>query len=218
MNEINQTIIPMLPLYTKGVLLTIEVSIEASILATICGLFIASLRMVSPKFIKHIIDLYISFIRGTPVIIQIFVIYYALPTIGIDVPAFISGVIALGLNSTAYVAEIVRGGFNSFPRGQIEAARALGMSRLMTLKDIIIPQIFSIIMPQLTNEFINVVKMSPLLSVITVVELTRVGEQIVGRTYQAVAVYIFLACIYFAINATISCVTNRLEYRLAFKR
>ena len=129
-----------------------------------------------------------------------------------------AGVLAVGFNSAAYVAEIVRGGRSAIPTGHVEAARALGMTKFMTLRRIVLPQIFSVILPQLTNEFINIVKMSPLLSVITVVELTRVGQQIVGRTYQAVSVYLFVALLYLIINVALSYAAKYLERRAAVRR
>lgn len=218
MQETYQTILPMLPLYIKGFQTTIEVSIEAVFLALAAGVLLSFFRLLEIAWLTKLVDFYISFVRGTPVLIQIFIIYYALPAMGIDVAAYWSGVIALGLNSAAYVAEIIRGGLYAIPVGQIESARALGMGKIRTLVRIVLPQVFQVIIPQLTNEFINIVKMSPLLSVITVVELTRVGQQIVGRTYQPVSVYLFIASLYLLLNLSLSLVTSYLESRIALKR
>lgn len=119
-------------------------------------LFLSILRMGKSKIIKHIINIYISFVRGTPIIVQIFIIYYALAMIGLDIPSYQSGVIALSLNSGGFIAEIIRGGLSAIPKGQYEAAEVLKMNKFQTLTRIIFPQVFRIILPQLLSEFISV--------------------------------------------------------------
>lgn len=213
-----QEIISMLPWFYKGLLITLEVSIEAIILGVVFGTVIAVLRLIDFYPLQAFINLYISFVRGTPILIQIFLVFYALPRVGIDVPAFWAGVLALSLNSAAFIAEIIRGGVNMISKGQVEAAHALGMSKYMTIKRIVLPQIFVMTLPQLTNEFISIIKTTPILSVITIVELTRVGQQIVGRTYQPVSIYIFVAAVYLVLNIIIYISMKCLENRLASNR
>lgn len=213
-----QEIISMLPWFYKGLLITLEVSIEAIILGFVLGTIVSLLRLIDFYPLQKLINVYISFIRGTPILIQIFIVFYALPRFGIDIPAFCAGVLALSLNSAAFIAEIIRGGMNMIPKGQVEAAYALGMPKYMTVRRIILPQIFVIILPQLTNEFISIIKTTPILSVITIVELTRVGQQIVGRTYQPVGIYLFVALVYLLLNVTIYISMKYLETRVANNR
>jgi len=213
-----QEIISALPWFYKGLLITLEVSVYAIILGFVLGTLVSLLRLVDFYPLQMLIRVYISFIRGTPILIQIFVVFYALPRFGLDLPAFWAGILALSLNSAAFIAEIIRGGMNMIPKGQVEAAYALGMPKYMVVKRILLPQIFKIILPQLTNEFISIIKTTPILSVITIVELTRVGQQIVGRTYQPVGVYLFIAAVYLVLNVTIYLSMKYLETRVASNR
>ena len=148
--------------------------------------------------------------------VQIFFIYYALPgLLGIDLSPFIAGVLALSLNSAAFVSEILRAGISAIPRGQIEAAKALGLKRRVIWGRVILPHVFIMILPPLTNEFTMLVKASSLLSVITVVELTRTAQQIMIFTYRPVEVMLAAATLYFVICFSLSSVSRRFERRAA---
>lgn len=153
------------------------------------------------RIVKTIANVYISFVRGTPVLVQIYIIYQALAVIGPNLSSFTSGVIALSLNSGGFMAEIMRGGITAIPKGQIEAGYAIGMSKRQIWTRIILPQVFRVVMPQLTSEFINVIKVSPMLSVVAVVELTRTAQRLVNSTYITIPFYITIAIIYFIVCA-----------------
>lgn len=207
-----------LPLLFKGALVTLEVSALAILLGIGVGLLLAMIRLTRYKLLKMPANLYISFVRGTPLLIQIFIVFYSLPAIGLDIPAFQAGVLALSLNSGAFVAEIIRGGIQAIPRGQVEAAQALGMPKFLIVRRIILPQVWAVVIPPLTNEFITILKASPLLSIITVVELTRAGQQIVSVTYRPVEIYLLVAVLYLIINFSLARITGVLERRAALIR
>jgi len=200
-----------MPDLLNGLYYTILVSVEAIMIGFVVGMVLSVLRMGKSKIIKWIISVYISFVRGTPIIVQIFLIYYALAMIGLDIPAFQSGVIALSLNSGGFIAEIIRGGLNAIPKGQYEAAKALGMGNFQTLRRIIFPQVLRITLPQFLNEFIAVIKVSPLLSIIAVVELTRAAQRIVNTTYISLPFYIAIAIMYFILNSILEYAAKKVE-------
>ena len=208
-----------IPLLLKGALITFQVSIIGAFLGIGVGLILILMRMSRLKVINLIARIYISLIRGTPLLVQIFFIFYALPGLmGIDLNPFIAGVLALSLNSGAFVTEILRAGISAIPRGQMEAAKALGLKRMVIWSRIILPQVFALVLPPLTNEFTMLVKASPLLSVITVVELTRTAQQIMIYTYRPVEVMLAAATLYFVICFLLSTFSRRLERRAALIR
>lgn len=153
-------------------------------------------RLASFKDTEKIVAVYISFVRGTPVLVQIYIIYQALAVMGLNLSNLASGIIALSLNSGGFIAEIIRGGLTAVPKGQTEAARALGMSEPKILMRIVFPQVFKVALPQLTSEFINVIKVSPMLSVLAIVELTRTAQRLVTQTYINLPFYIAIAVMY----------------------
>jgi His/Glu/Gln/Arg/opine family amino acid ABC transporter permease subunit len=203
-----------IPLMLKGALITFEISLIGALLGIVVGFILILMRMSSLKLIKYLAEIYISIFRGTPLLLQIFFIYYALPgLLGIDLPPFMAGVLALSLNSGAFVTEVLRGGISAIPSGQFEGAKALGLKRRVIWGRIILPQVFIMILPPLTNELTMLVKASPLLSVITVVELTRTAQQIMMSTYRPVEVMLAAAMLYFVICFALTRLTHRLKGR-----
>ena len=204
-----------IPLMLKGALITFEISIIGALLGIIVGFILILMRMSPLRPIKYLAEIYISIFRGTPLLLQIFFMYYALPgLLGINLPPFIAGVLALSLNSGAFVTEVLRGGISAVPRGQFEGASALGLKRRVIWGRIILPQVFIMILPPLTNELTMLVKASPLLSVITVVELTRTAQQIMILTYRPVEVILAAATLYFVICFMLTRLTHRLQGRV----
>ena len=147
---------------------------------------------------------YIDFVRGTPALVQIFFVYFGLPAIGINLTAPVAAVIALAINSGGYLAEIFRGGIVSVDMGQGEAARSLGMSSGQALRRIVLPQAVLRVIPAAAGEFTNLVKGTSLLSTISVMELTRVAQVIVGVTFRPIEAYIAIAIVYFVLNSFIA--------------
>ncbi len=181
----------------------------------VCGLLAALAQRSKQAPVRMIAALYIWFIRGTPTLIQVFIIYFGLPQLGIRMSPFTAGVLALGINSGAYVAEIVRGGLSAIPRGQTESALALGFSPSETMRTIILPQVFRIILPAVTNEAISTLKNTSLLSTITVVELTLYAQTLIASTFRPFEFYIAVAVIYLVLTTILTGVASWLERRYA---
>jgi His/Glu/Gln/Arg/opine family amino acid ABC transporter permease subunit len=211
-------ILNSLPLLLKGALVTLQMSLLAIIIGTICGLILAIFLLSGKKTLIVPTRVFINLIRGIPFIIQIFIVYFSFPNIGIEIPAFASGVIAMALNTAAFQADIIRAGIESIPKGQQEAAFALGISKRQAMLRIIIPQVFVKILPSITNELITLLKNSSLVSVIAVVDLTRVGQQIVSSSYRPAEIYIAVALLYFLMNLAISQGSRYIERKTAVYR
>ena len=213
--------------YLIGAKNTILLALIAVILGTAIGLGIAMCRISKNRLLRFAGTAYVEFIRGTPLLVQLFIIYYGLQAIGIrfpDIPFmsallginfsdFMSGVITMGLNSAAYVCEIFRGGIQSIDKGQMEAGRSLGMTWVQTMRYIIVPQAFKRVIPPLGNEFIALLKDSSLVSVIGFEELTRRGQLIIAKTYGSLEIWLSVAVIYLAMTLTISRFVAYLERR-----
>ncbi|QDL92635.1 amino acid ABC transporter permease [Paroceanicella profunda] len=179
------------------------------------GLSVALGNRSDLAWVRGLSGLYVWFIRGTPTLIQIFLIYFGLPQFGVRISPFTAGFIALGLNSGAYVAEIIRAGLSAIPKGQMESALALGFSRRETMQRIILPQVCRIIVPPITNEAITTLKNTSLLSTITVVELTLYAQTIIARTYRPFEFYISAAIVYLALTTILSRFAAWVEKRYA---
>jgi polar amino acid transport system permease protein len=208
-------IVQYLPFLVKGALLTLEISILALVLGLLFGLT-AALGKLSRNFtVRHIAAFYIWLIRSTPLLVQLFIIYFGLPQLGIDLGPYISGVLGLGLNVGAYNAETIRGGIQSIPNGQQEAARSLGMSSALAMRRIILPQALRIIIPPLGNNFIILIKDTSLVSTITLVELTLTAQRFIGSTYKPFEMYVMAAFLYAVLTTTASLLLGKLETRTA---
>ncbi|GAA2855243.1 polar amino acid transport system permease protein [Aminobacter niigataensis] len=158
---------------------------------------------------------YRSFWRGTPLLVQILLVFYLLPSIGLDLSPVTAAVLALILNTSAFQAEIFRGGLSAVPKGQVEAAQMLGIAPITIRRRIVIPQLLRLVTPAITNEFISILKNSSIISVISVTELLRTGQQIVSATYRPLEVYGLIAIIYIVMNLVIAQLGRRAEARLA---
>ncbi len=207
-----------LPRLLEGAMITVQVAVFSFVLSVMLATAITVVRNLEIKPINAVIAVYISFIRGTPVLIQIFLAYYVLPLVGIDLPAFSAGILAVTLNSAAYTTEILRGGLASVPKGQLEAARSLGLPSAAIWLKVILPQAYIASIPPLVNEFTLVVKTTPLLAMITVVELMRVSQQIFSSNYHPVEILIGAFAIYFVICFIISRASVLVERRFAPRR
>jgi His/Glu/Gln/Arg/opine family amino acid ABC transporter permease subunit len=188
-------------------------TVFAIIISWICGLLAALGKASRFTPIRQVSTFYVWFVRGTPTLIQIFIVYFGLPQLGLRLSPFVAGVLALGVNSGAYVAEIIRSGLSAIPKGQMESSLALGMSRFDTMTRIILPQVFRIIIPSLTNEAITSLKNTSLLSTITVVELTLFAQMIIASTFRPFDFYIASALIYLLMTTLLSQASAHLERR-----
>ena len=202
--------------YLKGAEITIVLAFFAVLFGTILGLGVTLLRRSKFKIIKFIGTAYVEFVRGTPLLVQIYIIYIGLPNlIGLDLPDMTVGIVALSLNSAAYVSEIIRAGIEAVDKGQMEAARSLGMNQRMAMFQVVIPQAFKNILPALGNEFISVIKESSLVSVIGVAELMYNAGIVRGNTALGLEPIVVAAIIYFIITFTLTralkCVERRMK-------
>lgn len=199
--------------FLEGAALTVQLSAIAVIAGLVLGSLFGLARISSIRPVRSLATAYVEFVRGTPLFVQILIIYAGLPSFGIKLDRFVSGVLALSINSGAYVAEIVRSGIQSIDKGQMEAARSLGMSYLQAMRFVILPQAYRRIIPPLVNEFIILIKDSSLVSVIGLSELMRRGQNISARTFYVFEVFFAVALIYFILTFTLSKFAGWLERR-----
>ena len=202
------------PLLLRGAGLTLEITALSVGLGLVLGLFLGLGQLSSLAIFRIPAKIYVDVIRGTPLLIQIFIIYFALPAvIGRRIDPFVAAVTACSLNSGAYIAELFRGGIQSISLGQIRAGLSLGMTYRQTMRYIVLPQAFKRIIPPLGNEFIAMLKDSSLVSVIGFEELTRSGQLIIAETYGTLEIWTCVAILYLVMTLTISQIVSRLEKR-----
>lgn len=206
-------IVHYFPFLAKGALLTLEISILSLILGLIFGLTAALCKLSANPLLRWPAAFYIWLIRSTPLLVQLFIIYFGFPQMGIDLGPYLSGVLGLGLNVGAYNAETIRGGIISVPKGQSEAARSLGMSAGLAMRRIILPQALRIIIPPLGNNFIILIKDTSLVSTITLVELTLTAQRFIGSTYKPFEMYLMAAVLYAVMTTTASLLLSLVEKR-----
>lgn len=212
-------VIDNMPILAEGALLTLELTAGAVAIGVIIGLFMALARLSKHKVVRAGAIAYIDFFRGTPLLVQIFLVYFGIPMLlkwstMPDNYQYTAGILAMGLNSGAYIAEIFRAGIQSIDRGQSEAARSLGMTQVQALRYVILPQAFKRTIPPLGNEFIALLKDSSLLSIIAIQELFYTGKIIVGRTYQPLPMYLAVALYYLVMTQLIAQWVAYMERRL----
>lgn len=202
------------PLLLVGAGVTIQITVLSTAIGFVIGLIVGVARISHVRLLRMLAEVYVEFFRGTPLLVQIFLFYFALPVLtGQRIDPFIAAISACGINSGAYVAEIFRAGIQSVDDGQMEAGRSLGMTWLQTMRYIIVPQAFKRVIPPLGNEFIAMLKDSSLVSVIGFEELTRRGQLIIAKTYGSMEIWLSVAVIYLAMTLTISRLVAYLERR-----
>jgi hypothetical protein len=202
------------PLLLIGAGVTIQITVLSTAIGFVIGLIVGVARISHVRLLRMLAEVYVEFFRGTPLLVQIFLFYFALPVLtGQRIDPFIAAISACGINSGAYVAEIFRAGIQSVDDGQMEAGRSLGMTWLQTMRYIIVPQAFKRVIPPLGNEFIAMLKDSSLVSVIGFEELTRRGQLIIAKTYGSFEIWMSVAVIYLVMTLTISRFVAYLERR-----
>lgn len=201
--------------FLNGAKFTVVLAIFTVIFGVILGVILALMRISNNKLLNFIGAAYVEFIRGTPVLVQVYLIFYGLPSIlGINFPDMVAGILALTINSGAYVAEIIRAGIQAVDKGQLEAARSLGMKYTTAMRYIIVPQAIKNILPALGNEFITVIKESSIVSVIGIHELMYNADTVRGNTFRAFEPLIIAAVMYFVMTFTLSKLMGKAERRL----
>lgn len=202
------------PKFLPAVSLTLQLSILSILLGTLFGLVVITLKLTKLKVLEKITDGYISIVRGTPLLLQLYFIFYGLPSIGLEFSSFTSAVIGLAFHSGAYISEIFRGAINSIHYGQEEAGKALGMSKMQIFVHIILPQAFKRSVPALGNQFIIAVKDSSLASVITIAETILTARQLVSATCNP-SIFFVAGIYYYVIITILSLLLKKLERRLS---
>ncbi|UQZ81528.1 Arginine transport system permease protein ArtQ [Paenibacillus konkukensis] len=210
--------------FVNGAKVTLLLSLFTVIIGVVLGVILALMRLSRIAPLKMIATAYVEFIRGTPLLVQLFLFYYGLPQLGIEFPEvpalgtafpeFLAGVVALSVNSAAYVAETFRAGIQAIDKGQMEAARSLGMPHSMAMRHIILPQAIRNVLPALGNEFIVIIKESSIVSVIGISELMYNADTVRGNSFRAFEPLIIVAIIYFVITFTLSKVLGIAERRM----
>ncbi|WP_245574280.1 amino acid ABC transporter permease [Desulfovirgula thermocuniculi] len=220
-----------MPVLLLGAVKTLQITTISVFIGCILGLAAGLARLSQRRILRFLATCYVDFIRGTPLLVQVVIVYFGIPQVlreiqsylvnayGItpffkNIPVFLAAVIACSLNSGAYVAEIFRAGIQSIDKGQMEAARSLGMTHGQAMRYVILPQAFKRVIPPLGNEFIALLKDTSVLSVIGFEELFRRGQLIVGATYQAFQIYLTVAFIYLVMVIAFSRLVDYLERRL----
>jgi polar amino acid transport system permease protein len=198
-----------------GAPITILLSVVSILFATILAIFGALGRLSGNAYLNSLASLYVSFVRGTPLLVQIFLIYFALPQVGLTIPSIPAGIMALSFNYGAYMTEIFRAGIQAVPRGQAEAAQALGMPERMVFRRIVLPQAFRIVIPAIGNDFIAMIKDSALVSTIAVQELLWHAQRAGTRTFHTLQAYLIAALVYWMLTIVFSFFQERLERRMA---
>ncbi|SAK43972.1 amino acid ABC transporter permease [Caballeronia ptereochthonis] len=213
-----QNALDFLPILLKGAVVTIEITICSFILSTLIGLALALMRVSANKALSNLAALIVNVIRGLPIIVQLFYIYFVLPDLGVQLSAFQAGFIGLGIAYSAYQAENFRAGIQAIDRGQIEAAQSIGMKGGLIMRRVVLPQAFRIALPPYGNTLVMMLKDSSLASTITVAEMTRAGQLIASSTFQNMTVFTLVALLYLALSLPLVYALRVLERRLTLRK
>lgn len=201
--------------FLKGIKITILISLIGVALGSILGAFVALMKLRKIKIISWIASIYIEILRGTPMLVQVFIVFFGITAaLGLDISALVCGTIALVINSSAYIAEIIRAGINAVDKGQMEAARSLGLNYRQTMKSVIMPQAIKNILPALGNEFVTLIKESSIVSTIGVGEIMFNAQVVQGISFDPFTPLIVAAALYFVLTFVLTRIMNMIEGRL----
>ncbi|HCP14206.1 MAG TPA: arginine ABC transporter permease [Peptococcaceae bacterium] len=207
-------IVPYLPLLKNGILMTLKFTLWSTILGFAWGVLLSLIKVSPLKPLAWFGKAYTSFFRGTPLLVQLMLIYFATPQLtGFNITSLQAGVLAFGLNSAAYISESIRGGILSVDKGQREAAMALGVPKFWIMKDIIFPQAIKNILPSLVNESISLLKDSSMVAIIGVGDTLRWAQQLQAKTFRAFEAFIMAALVYYVLVMALTSIGNYLERR-----
>ena len=208
-------LVEIFPFFLKGLSMTVQVAFISLVTCTSIGFVLGIFRAGKNILIKRLIGVYVSFVRGTPFVVQIFIIFFILPEWGIQLEAVQAALLAMAIMGSAFICEIVAGGIDSIPRGQWEAASSSGLSLFQQLRFVILPQSMKVILPPLVGQYVLLIKDTSVISVIGVMELTRVGWLTVVRIPEGLMVFSLVGVLYFVISYPLILLSNYLEKRMA---
>ncbi|HDE3773965.1 TPA: ABC transporter permease subunit [Staphylococcus aureus] len=201
--------------FLKGIKITILISLIGVALGSILGAFVALMKLSKIKIISWIASIYIEILRGTPMLVQVFIVFFGITAaLGLDISALVCGTISLVINSSAYIAEIIRAGINAVDKGQMEAARSLGLNYRQTMKSVIMPQAIKNILPALGNEFVTLIKESSIVSTIGVGEIMFNAQVVQGISFDPFTPLLVAAALYFVLTFVLTRIMNMIEGRL----
>lgn len=201
------------PLLVQGALMALLIGIASYVLGLLIGLIVAVARMFAPQPLRALAVVFVSVMRGTPLLTQLLLVYYGLPQLGITIEGIPAAILTLSLHNGAYISEDLRGSLQAIDRGQWEAGSSIGMGVTQVLRRIIMPQAIRILIPSLGSRFMTIIKETSLASTVTVVELTRVAEQVGSSSFRYIEMFVIVAVVYWAINAVLSIGQSQLEAR-----
>ncbi|MCP1265261.1 amino acid ABC transporter permease [Aeromonas hydrophila] len=205
------------PLLSAGLIFTVPLTLITFVLGIVLGLSVALARLYGPAPLVMLVRFYVWLIRGTPLLVQLFLIFYGLPSAGIVLDAFTAAVIGFTLNIGAYSSEIIRATLAAIPKGQWEAAYSIGMNWPQVMWRVILPQAARIAVPPLSNTFISLVKDTSLAAAVTVPELFQAAQRLASVTYEPLILYVETALIYLLFSSVLSTLQDKLELRMAYK-
>ena len=208
-------LIEIYPFFLKGLWMTFQIGFISLVSCTLIGFILGILRSGRNRILKFIIGIYVSFVRGTPFVVQLFIIFFIFPEWGIQLDAFAAALLAMAIMGSAFICEIVAGGINSIPKGQWEAATSSGLSLMQQLRLVIIPQSMKVILPPLVGQYVLLIKDTSVVSVIGVMELTRVGWVTVVTIPEGLMVFSLVGALYFVISYPLILLSNYLERKMA---
>lgn len=202
-----------LPALLKGALVSLTVAFWAAVIGLSLGSVLGFILVYGKKSIKNVATIYVIIVRGTPMLIQLFFFFYALPSLHVPITPFLAAIFAIGMNSSAYVSQMVKGGLLAIPSGELEAAKLLRISRWRQIRSIIAPKGFRICSPGLGNEIVTLIKDSSLASIVGVIELTKQGAIIRSKSYDAFTILFGVALLYLSLTTTFQMIWEALEAR-----
>ncbi|MCF6246425.1 MAG: amino acid ABC transporter permease [Desulfobacula sp.] len=208
-------LVEIYPFFLKGLLMTSKIAFISLISCTLIGFVLGIARSSNNLILKRVVGVYVAFVRGTPFVVQIFIIFFILPEWGLQLEAFPAALLAMAIMGSAFICEIVAGGINSIPKGQWEAATSSGLTLIQQLRLVIVPQAMKVILPPLVGQYVLLIKDTSVVSVIGVMELTRVGWVTVVRIPEGLMVFSLVGVLYFSISYPLILLSNYLERRMA---
>jgi len=208
-------LVDIFPLFIKGLVMTSEIAFISLVTCTFFGLILGIFRSGRSIILKRIVGVYVAFVRGTPFVVQIFIVFFIFPEWGIQLEAFPAALLAMTIMGSGFICEIIAGGIDSIPRGQWEAAASSGLTTVQQLRFVIIPQAMKTILPPMVGQFVLLIKDTSVVSVIGVMELTRVGWITVVRIPEGLMVFSLVGVLYFSISYPLIILSNYLEQRMA---
>ncbi|NOX35416.1 MAG: amino acid ABC transporter permease [Deltaproteobacteria bacterium] len=208
-------LVEIFPFFLKGLWMTSKIAFISLVTCTLIGFALGMIRSGNNIILKRIVGIYVAFVRGTPFVVQIFIVFFILPEWGIQLEAFPAALLAMAIMGSAFICEIVAGGIDSISRGQWEAAASSGLTLVQQLRLIIVPQAMKVILPPLVGQYVLLIKDTSVVSVIGVMELTRVGWVTVVRIPEGLMVFSLVGALYFIISYPLILISNYLEQKMA---